>query len=65
MSDADDVRDAPTNWVMCPLCVGSGRTCGRSCFLCAGSGTLSGDAADDPDDDADTEEMEAGPTGDG
>src|SRR4051812_12700425 len=50
-------------WVRCP-CEGTVRMGGRTCPLCAGSGKLKADVAEDP---ADSEEMEleAGPTGDG
>ena len=59
---APDARPVPAVWVTCPPCEGSGRTGGRACFLCAGSGKLRADVAEDPDDSA---EMEAGSTDDG
>jgi hypothetical protein len=57
-----DTRPAPTVWVTCPPCEGSGRMGGRACSLCEGSGELRADVAEDPDDAA---EMEAGSTDDG
>ncbi len=59
---APETRPVPAVWVTCPPCDGSGRMGGRACFLCAGSGKLRADVAEDPDDSA---EMEAGPTDDG
>jgi DnaJ-class molecular chaperone len=64
MSDGDEGTDEATRWLTCPSCHGTGQSAGRSCFLCAGSGKLSPDVAEDPAA-ADTAEMEAGPTGDG
>jgi hypothetical protein len=60
----DDARDARMHRLTCPSCHGTGRAYGRSCFLCAGSGKLSPDVAEDPAA-ADTAEMEADPPGDG
>ena len=59
---APDTRPSPTVWVTCPPCEGTGRSGDRACFLCAGSGKLRADVAEDPDDPA---EMEARPTDDG
>jgi hypothetical protein len=50
-------------WPACPSCHGTGRTAGRSCSLCAGSGRLGPAVAEDPA--AATVVMEAGPEGDG
>jgi hypothetical protein len=58
----EDVEVLASVWVTCPSCAGSGRVGGRSCFLCAGSGSMRADVADDSDG---PEELEAGPRDDG
>jgi hypothetical protein len=67
VSDPEDVTmssDHPPAWMTCPPCKGTGQTDGRPCPLCAGTGKLP-DVAQDPDDDADTEELEVLPGDDG
>ena len=65
MGNDDEARgpepDA-SDWMTCPACDGTGQAGGRPCVMCAGSGKLRADVAEDPDDSA---EMEAGPTDDG
>ena len=54
-------RPAPTIWVVCPPCLGTGRTGPaerRPCPMCAGTGLVSAEVAGDI---TDSREMEAGP----
>jgi hypothetical protein len=62
--DEADERDRRPGWVVCPSCEGTGQAGGRPCVMCAGSGKLSPDVAEDPVAAA-AEEMEADPPGDG
>jgi hypothetical protein len=58
-------RDAPTNWVACPSCEGTGQPLpvdGRPCGMCARSGLVTADVAKEI---AASEEMEVEPKGDG
>jgi hypothetical protein len=60
--DEADERDGLPGWVVCPSCEGTGQAGGRPCVMCAGSGKLSPDVAEDLDD---TEELEIQPGDDG
>jgi DnaJ-class molecular chaperone len=67
----DDEKDATrgpepdaSDWMTCPTCDGTGQAGGRPCVMCAGSGKMSPDVAEDPDAD-DTKELEIQPGDDG